>query len=155
MIVAGTGHRPKYLPCKYDENHKWLRGLKTNLEFWLEFNRPELVISGGAIGWDMWLAETAIAKGIDVELYLPFKGTGSTWPKSSKRRLERILDTSKATYYSESYHDDCFKLRDVAMVDNCDILLACWSGVKYGGTYQTIKYAEKVNREIINFFTKG
>ena len=39
--------------------------------------------------------------------------------------------------------------RNEYMVDNCDLLIACWSGVKKGGTYNCVKYAIKNNKRII------
>ena len=31
LVIAATGHRPKYCPCKYKENHPWLDDLKNRL----------------------------------------------------------------------------------------------------------------------------
>lgn len=60
MILAGTGHRPKYLPCRYNENHPWLISLKNKIREKLDELRPSAVISGVAIGFDTWLAQSAL-----------------------------------------------------------------------------------------------
>ena len=39
--------------------------------------------------------------------------------------------------------------RDRYMVDNCDVLLAVWDGIKDGGTWRTIQYAMKKKKNII------
>lgn len=84
MIIAGTGHRPKYCPCKYDENHPWLFDLKERLGIYLGIwkntllNKEKLIVrSGMAIGWDTWLAEEALVMDIEVHCFVPFKGQGS------------------------------------------------------------------------------
>ena len=34
------------------------------------------------------------------------------------------------------------------MVDNCDLLIGCWDGVKKGGTWNCLKYAINLGKEI-------
>ena len=34
------------------------------------------------------------------------------------------------------------------MVDNCDLLIGCWDGVKAGGTWNCLKYAMNLGKEI-------
>ena len=38
------------------------------------------------------------------------------------------------------------------MVDNSDKVIAYFNGEKKGGTYNCIKYAESLNKEIINLY---
>ncbi len=40
-------------------------------------------------------------------------------------------------------------IRDRDLVDRCDILIACYDGRSYGGTYYTWKYAKGLHKEII------
>lgn len=94
MIIAGTGHRPKYCPCKYKDKHPWLDSLKHSLHSFL-LNKKEdgmVVRAGGAIGWDTWLAQVAIECNIELHLYLPFPDQGSKWPTSSKKEYERLKE---------------------------------------------------------------
>ena len=44
--------------------------------------------------------------------------------------------------------------RDEWMVDNGDLLVACWDGSS-GGTGNTVNYANKVGREIKNIWNKS
>lgn len=39
--------------------------------------------------------------------------------------------------------------RNRRMVDYSKYVIAAWDGRKYGGTYYTINYAKKLNKEII------
>jgi len=32
MIICGTGHRPKFCPCKYKDVHPWLDKLKGDIK---------------------------------------------------------------------------------------------------------------------------
>ncbi len=90
MIIAGTGHRPKYMPGGYDENDPWQVELKESIAFWLDWEKPSLVISGGAQGFDMFLAEQALLLNIPFDLYLPFKESSNKWPEYSQKRLENL-----------------------------------------------------------------
>lgn len=80
MIIAGTGHRPKYCPCKYNDSHEWLVKLKADLAETLKKNKPEAVIGGMAIGWDTWLVQVALELKIPVYAYVPFREQGKKWP---------------------------------------------------------------------------
>ena len=40
-------------------------------------------------------------------------------------------------------------LRDRRLVDDCDVLLAVWDGIRVGGTWDTIKYAQENRKRII------
>ncbi len=158
IIIAGTGHRPKYCPCKYNEKHPWLKDLKSRLYADLDVGwnsqQIEYVISGGAIGWDMWLAETAIEVGIPVHMYLPFRDQGSTWPTETQNRFKDLLSkASEVKYISETYSNKAFFKRDEAMIDACDIVFALLNPVaEEGGTYYTVQYAQKQNKEIENYW---
>ena len=154
FTVCGTGHRPKYLPCKYDEKHIWAMKVKENLKKWIVDNDPEYIISGMAIGWDTWVAEAALLLEVYLSAYTPFPEQGSKWPAAAKKRYDSILDRASAVLrVSKEYHKDCFFKRDKAMVDNSDIVLALWNPkIKSGGTYWTVKYAESQNKKIINFW---
>jgi uncharacterized phage-like protein YoqJ len=154
MIIAGTGHRPKYLPCKYDENHPWLFDLKCDLNNKLLEHKPEFVISGMALGWDTWLAEQALDIGIPVHCYIPFKEQGSNWPQKSKDRyLDIVRKATSIVYTSNEYHKDCFKIRDDKMVDDADMLFALYNTLIFkSGTGMTVRYAESKNKPIHNFW---
>jgi uncharacterized phage-like protein YoqJ len=154
MIIAGTGHRPKFCPCQYDHGHPWLRTLKLNLARSLRGLDVKNVISGMAIGFDTWLAQAALDLEIPVHAYVPFKGQEEAWPKESRREYERIIKLSDVVLYlSDSYSNEAFLKRDRAMVDDCDQLFSLLNPeANSGGTFYTVKYAEKNNKPVTNFW---
>lgn len=154
MKITGTGHRPKYMPCGYDEYHPWAIKIKKNLQQELEEIQPALVITGMAIGWDTWLAETAINLHIPIHCYIPFLGQGNNWPNIARQRYGSILNrAAEVIYIQEEYTIDCFFKRDEAMIDNCDMVFALLNPEACsGGTYYTVNYALKHNKVVKNFW---
>jgi uncharacterized phage-like protein YoqJ len=157
MIVAGTGHRPKYLPCKYNEKHPWLLDLKTNTaEKLIELGATD-VISGAALGFDTWLAQVALELNLRLHMYIPFKEQGKNWPRASKAEYNRLLSLAyDYRYISDDYSDEAFLKRDRAMVNDADIILALWDPeVKQGGTFYTVNYAKQKGKPVWNLWTQS
>lgn len=157
MIIAGTGHRPAFCPCMYDETHEWFIKLKSTLVGCLEpfKDETECVISGMAIGWDTWLAEAALEVGIPVHAYVPFRDQGKKWPTFSQKRYKNILDKSdKVLYISEEYSNEAFLKRDRAMVDAATQVYALLNPeVTKGGTFYTVNYAKSNKVPVTNFWS--
>jgi uncharacterized phage-like protein YoqJ len=154
MIVCGTGHRPKYCPCKYKFNHPWLIDLKKDLkQKLLEFN-VRTVISGMAIGWDTWIAQEALSLDIPVHAYVPFRGQEKAWPSDSRKMYEDILVCSeKVIYVNEEYSAGAFLERDRAMVDNSEHVFALLNPASNsGGTFYTVNYAKQNKKPVTNFW---
>lgn len=153
-IFCGTGHRPQFCPCKFDENHKWLIDLKRDIKEYLITENPLHVIAGGAIGLDTWLAEVTLEVGIPLHLYIPFKGQGKNWPKESQNKYNSILERATVVkYISENYSNYAFLQRDEAMVNDCDVVLALLNPeANSGGTYYTVNYAKNNSKQVINFW---
>ena len=154
MIIAGTGHRPKYLPCKYKDPHPWLDELRDAIRNQLQVDQPDIVIAGGAIGMDTWLAEEALKLDISLHLYLPFKGQGDNWPKKTQETYRNILSQADKVLYSyEEYNKDCFHHRDRAMVEAADKVYSLLRpDFTSGGTFYTVSYANKHNVLVQNFW---
>ncbi len=154
MIICGTGHRPKYLPCGYNENHPWLIDLKLRIEEKLLELKPQAVISGVALGFDTWLAQTALQLNIPLWCYIPFPQQGIKWPTQSRKIYQELLDKSeKQVITSSMYSTECFFVRDRKMVDDSDLVLALWNlEMLSGGTYYTVQYAKECNKELINLW---
>lgn len=154
MVIAGTGHRPKYCPCLYDETHPWLLNLKSLIKDKLVEKNPSAVISGMAIGFDTWLAEVALDLKIPLWAYIPFKGQHLKWPSESKERYESILDRSeKSRIMLDRYYPYAFIVRDETMVNDCDLVFALLNpAVQSGGTFYTVNYAHKKKKEVINLW---
>jgi len=153
-IVAATGHRPQFCPCLFNEEHPWLIALKSELKQKLLAIKPKHVIVGGAIGWDTWVAETALECRLPIHLYIPFEGQGDRWHSTSKKKYAEIRKrATKEFILSPSYSRECFHVRDRAMVDDCDIVFSLLNPeVKKGGTHYTVQYAKDNSKPIINFW---
>lgn len=154
MIVAGTGHRPQFCPCGFNENHPWLLDLKSSLVVELVAKEVTTVISGAAIGYDTWLAECALELNIDLHLYVPFEEQGATWPQKSRDKLNLLKNKAKEVKVINSYYSkNCFFKRDEEMIKNCEEVFSLLDPYKTsGGTYYTVKYAKKLGRPITNFW---
>ena len=79
-------------------------------------------VHGGADGFDAQVAAVATAKGIAQSVIRPEYGRYSSKTAPIMRNKE--------------------------IVEACDHLVACYDGRKVGGTYQTIKYAERRGKTI-------
>lgn len=111
-------------------------------------------LCGMAKGFDTVAAESVISlKKIypDVELVscIPCGNQTDSYSGTDKKRYGRILSfCSEIIVLSENYYSGCMHVRDRFMVDNSEIVL-CYLRKKTGGTYYTVKYAEKCGRKII------
>lgn len=145
MIVAGTGHRlhrfGNMMPATV---------FSAALNY-LEQTKPDKVISGMALGFDMYLAEAAILRGIPLIAAVPWVGHGTTWLELDRKiyldlleKAEEIAITSDIEHYSVSV----FSIRNRWMVDRADRLVSFWDGEPDGGTYDAITYATKLGKPI-------
>ena len=139
MRVALTGHRPQRLKGKESEIYQWI------LEQLDKENYTE-AYSGMAMGADQLFAVAAEEKNIPLICCYPYK----------KERFHpkeiRIMDNAEdVRFISQEYSKKAYWLRDKYMVDNCDVLLAVFDGKKYGGTWITIEYAERIGKPVVYF----
>ena len=157
MIIAGTGHRPKYCPCKYNEKHEWLLNLKVDIKNKLLELGAAGVISGMAIGFDTWLAQVALDMGLQLRCYVPFIGQGDNWPSNSKKEYNRILDlASSIEFISNSYSNEAFLKRDRRMIDDCNEVFALLNPESTsGGTYYTVQYALENKKKVHHLWQKN
>lgn len=146
MIFAGTGHRPPKIGGydKFPVVVNFAVMVLTKL-------RPDEVISGMALGWDMALAQAAIQLSIPFTAALPFIGQGLRWPEHSQVQYERILGHAKDTIVCSQggYSPDKMQVRNEWMVDHSSHVLALWNGSS-GGTFNCIKYANSVDKMVMN-----
>jgi uncharacterized phage-like protein YoqJ len=154
MIICGTGHRPDKLGGYGIAAHVRLIALAKDGLLSLR-PRVSTVISGGALGWDQALAAAAMDLEIPYQMYLPFPEFWSKWPKDSQEYLELLCSTAaKIRYVSEAgYNPYKMQVRNEAMVDSSELVLALWNGTS-GGTANCVKYAEKVGKPVVNLWDK-
>lgn len=149
-VIAVTGHRPDKLGG-YDFSNSKRIWVRDQLRYKLLELKPELCISGMALGVDQDFAYVCIEMAIPFIAAIPFLGQEGAWPKESQEFYKELLKhASKQVIVSEGGYA-AFKMqkRNKWMVDNCDKLIAVWDGTE-GGTGNCVKYAKSVNKDIIH-----
>jgi len=150
--IAATGHRPKSLPTGYN-----LKPLIKLAGQWLdETSEPiDAVISGMALGWDQAVALAAIERHLPVHAYVPFIGQADKWPVESHATYQRILQACAEVRVicPGGYSPEKMQRRNEAMVNDCDLLLALWSG-EPGGTANCVTFAEIEGCPVVNLWEK-
>lgn len=149
LRCAFTGYRPQKLPFGFDESDDRCEELKKRLRQEIGQLISEgytYFLSGGALGVDMYAAEIVLEfrkmrPEIYLEMVLPFEGQSKRWEPQYRLRHARMFECAdKVTLTGKHYSCECMSRRNRYLVDNCDMLLACYDG-KSGGTAMTVEYA--------------
>ena len=149
-----TGHRPEKL--NLGENEIVLR-LKTAIKQAINEGYTTFV-SGMAQGIDIWAAECVIEekmknKEIKLCCALPYGSFGKGKTAEQKNLYKKILDNADyIKVVCENYSKSCFQLRNIFMVDMSSKVIAAYNGC-YGGTRNTVNYAEKKGVNVVNILS--
>ncbi len=152
-----SGHRAAKLPWGHSEDDGRCLRLKRELDGVVEQLYGDGIrwyICGMALGSDMYFAESVLklrGKHPDVKLEaaIPCFGQDERWSGAQRERYERLLDScDKRTVISHRYTFDCMEKRNMYMVEQSRTLVAVFGGGR-GGTFNTIRYALKLGREVI------
>lgn len=116
--------------------------------------------TGGALGVDTIafnVVATFHSDRVKLNLCIPTQDHGSNWfNNSDKMELKRhksMADTIYKVWEIDGYigynigHQ--LQKRNEFMVDNSDLVIAVWDGVKSGGTWNCVKYAIGCGKQII------
>lgn len=156
--AAFTGHRPQKFPWRYDELDPRCVALKAVLTEQITALADAGItqfLSGMAEGTDVWSALSVLAlqeKNPKVKLHciLPCREQADKWAASSQDLYHSILERADSiVYVSRAYHKNCMLERNRFLVDHASALLAVYNGEWRGGTAATMRYAQKLGREII------
>lgn len=153
MKLMVTGHRPNKL-FGYDiTKHEWQLMKSMFQKFIIEKQITE-VITGMALGVDTVMALAVLElkeQGNDIKLHcaIPCQNHDSKWLEPSRKMYKDILDKADiiTLVTDKPYSANLMQIRNEFMVDNADICLAVWNGDTSGGTYNCIKYIEKVGKK--------
>ena len=152
LRCAFTGYRPAKMPFGYDEQSPLCLDFKKRLRETIEVLVLQgylHMISGGAQGMDMMAAEAVLDlkaqyPDLTLEIAIPYERQASKWPSEEQARWQRCIDAADmVTVISHEYSKSCFFARNRYMVEQADLLLACFDG-KEGGTKMTVEYAHRV-----------
>ena len=155
---AFTGHRPHKFPWKNNEKDERCVRLKANLTEQIT-NLTALGItdflSGMAEGTDLWAAQAVLDlreknPALKLHCILPHKGQADKWSSTAREQYFSILEQADSiVYVNRDYHKNCMLERNRFLVDHSAFLLAVYNGEYRGGTAATVRYAQKMGREII------
>lgn len=150
-VLSGTGHRPQKLNQEFELKGPYCSYIRQEMQKCFDLLKPAKVISGMALGYDQLLAIFALEQGIPVLAAVPCDNQEKVWPKKSQDRYHQILANRLVTTYivcPGPYHPGTMQVRNEWMCNHSNLLLACWDGSS-GGTANCIKYARKIDMDII------
>ena len=112
---------------------------------------------GGAVGFDTEAARAVLRFRIDhpdvkLILLLPCQDQDDGWSDSQRDAYGYVLKSAdEIRYTSDYYTQNCMKIRNQALADSCDILIAYLSESK-SGAGQTVRMAEKQGKSVYNLY---
>ena len=154
--VSFTGYRPEKLPFKEGRDERYVRFRRTLskvIRRLAELGYTHF-ISGIAMGFDTWVAEEVIAlkkemPAVTLECAVPFPEQADKWRGEDKIRRSRIIKNADSVVTtSPEYTKSAYFKRNRYMVDNSDVVVACYDG-KSGGTAYTVEYASGTAKTVI------
>ncbi len=154
--VAFTGYRPQKMPFGFDENDPrcvdFKKRLRDTIECLIVYGYRHF-ISGGAMGMDMFAAETVLElkkqyPEILLEMVSPFDSQASKWAPEYRKRHDALFDRADiVTATGHEYTRSCMFTRNRYLVNNADMLLAAYDG-QPGGTQMTVQYARQMGVQV-------
>ena len=155
---AFTGHRAAKLPWHYNEQDPRCQELKKRIydvaEALYTAYGVRRYLCGMAEGCDMYFCEAVLSlrqehADVFLEAAIPFAGQADHWPEHQRTRWAKLVEQcDKVTVLRQEYSPSCMMDRNRYMVDNAQILIACYDG-QSGGTLNTLRYAVKKDLEIL------
>lgn len=122
--------------------------------------------SGGALGFDtvaFFAVEYVKKKYTNINIKniicVPCENQSAKWTNTDKERYNRMFKLADEIIYTEKIDgyipksesiSEKMNNRNKLLVDLSMYLISCWEGEKRGGTYNTLEYAKRSNRTIIN-----
>lgn len=155
---AFTGHRPKSFPWKYNEAASDCVLLKEVLAEQIKALAERGVtdfLSGMALGVDLWCSQIVLGlrkenPALRLHCILPCEGQESKWTASAQEYYRSILvQANEVIYVEQEYSRGCMLKRNRYMVEHSSVMLAVYNGKWRSGTAATMRYAQKMGREII------
>lgn len=145
-----TGHRS--LPA--DRRPAILAALESTVDSLIAQGVTDF-ISGGALGFDQIAAALILSKrdsgqGLRLIFALPCRDHDSPWNAAQRRYFQTLADAAdQIIYVSDQYSATCMRLRNEFMVNHADYCVCAYHHDK-SGTGQTVRYAKRQGRTVIN-----
>lgn len=160
-----TGYRPSKFEFNLDDGDPQYVKLINRLTDAI-FSLPEencfTFYCGMAMGFDIIAGETVTMlrrfypnARIELVAVIPFEKQADTFDEFWKERYYKLLKNSdRIIYIGKNYKKGCYAKRNFYMIDNSDIVITWYDG-KVGGTLQTLDYAQKNDKKIVNLAESG
>ena len=171
--VCITGHREKFIEPYKGDRQLTIFTIKKILERYIDLiikKDYRIIISGLASGTDLWASDYILKKKRYINTLLigamPFLRHAEFFSGEDTEKLkfiERFSDILLTTNdnpditYGKKKSSECspslYRTRNFFMVDNSSVIIAFCNDIsmKFSGTAQTLRYAEKQNKIIIRF----
>jgi len=161
-----TGYRPSKFSFPLDRNCRDYIKFENKLVdavFSLPKEDCYTFYTGGAMGFDIIAAEivlmlkssTKLNGSIELICAVPFIEQSAAYDNEWKSRYENILSNAdEVILISDKYYPGCYQKRNEFMVDNSDFVITWYDGHS-GGTRNTVRYATKKGKKIINLSDYG
>lgn len=158
-----TGYRPQKYPfplVRGNADFDALENALTETVFSLCEEHCDTFYTGMAMGFDLIAAEAVLfwkrAKPeahIKLIAVLPFSAQADTFSPAWKERFDAVLrECDGEVWIEREYRQGCYARRNRYMVDHSDFVVTWYDGQK-GGTQNTLLYAKKLDRSVINLNT--
>ena len=152
-----TGYRPeKFNFDLLEENSEYIQfqdKLLTTVFDIIDSEKVNTFYCGGARGFDIIAAEIVLLlkkkRDIKLKMIIPFKNFANGLGVWRERYENIIKNADEVIYIQEEYSLSSFNKRNRYMIERSLIVLTFFDG-KSGGTKNTIEYAQKNGRHIIN-----
>lgn len=115
---------------------------------------------GMALGFDMMAAEVVLSlkdkfPNIRLIAVVPFLGQSNRWASSEQERYRQILaEVDKIVLLSENYFCGCLLRRNDYMLSHSCGVIAYYNGKPQGGTFYTVRKAERMKMDVVNIYGK-
>jgi uncharacterized phage-like protein YoqJ len=141
VIAAATGHRPPKIGGYSAAAYERLVGFAIH-EVGL-IDRIDVMITGGALGWDQAVAQACFTLGVDYDMYIPLATQADQWPEEAQERWHALMRGARKVVVTGDppYTPRLLQIRNERMVDECKVVLALWNGLPAGGTWNCVRYA--------------
>lgn len=155
--IGWTGHRPQYFR---DPAAAEAAVQRTADELRREIAGPLVFITGGQRGVDLWAAAAAQRLGVPFHLYLPLPLAqfAADWDAADRAALEQAWAAAAERRVLDETGDfgaAAYTLRNQAIAEACDLLVAVWTGRTGGGTHETISFARALGKPIREVLLPG
>lgn len=160
-----TGYRPHKFGFEFNEDNPQYVSLENKVidaVFSLADEGCYKFYCGMAMGFDLLAAETVVLlkktypkARIELVAVIPFEKQSDSFDETWKKRYDRVLrQVDSIVYISREYYKGCYYKRNCYMVDNSDVVITWFDG-QTGGTAQTLNYAARKGKRIVNLLESG